>query len=61
MYVHTHTGGGSCDCHVMQDTELKVAIVELVIECVSSQPGMMELFLSIEPDKVVMVCFNWGC
>lgn len=28
--------------------ELKVAIVELVTECISSQPGMMELFLEIQ-------------
>ena len=33
----------------VQDVELKVAIVELVTECVHSQPGMMELFLSIQP------------
>ena len=37
-----------CVC-VLQDVELKVAILELVTECVSSQPGMMELFLKIQP------------
>ena len=33
----------------LQDTELKVAILDLVTECVVSQPGMMELFLSVRP------------
>lgn len=33
----------------VEDVELKVVILELVTECVSSQPGMMELFLKIQP------------
>lgn len=34
---------------VLQDTELKVAILDLVTECVASQPSMSELFLSVRP------------
>ena len=32
-----------------QDVELKVTILEFIAECVSSQPGMMELFLKVQP------------
>ena len=34
-----------------KDTELKVAILDLVAASVNSQPGMMELFLCVRPQK----------
>ena len=35
----------------VQDTELKVAILDLVSASISSQPGMMELFLCVRPRR----------
>ena len=39
-----------CVC-VLKDTELKVAILDLVAASVNSQPGMMELFLCVRPRR----------
>jgi len=34
--------------YLSQDTELKVAILELISESIVSQPGLMELFLCVK-------------
>ena len=37
-----------CTCVSSQDIELKVAIVELITKSVDSQPGLLDLFLSVK-------------
>ena len=43
----------ACLLLVLQDTELRMAILQLVCSSIGTQPGILELFLSLKkrPDK----------